>query len=89
MLQVQGLHLSAANGVFCWVPPGFAHGFYVLSDSAYVSYSVTFYRYPDSDRTLLWSDPILGIQWQLNGNIPILSEKDKQGTPFNSSAYYS
>jgi len=70
--------LSADNRQALWVPPGFAHGFLVLSDSADVLYKTTEYWYPEHDRTLLWSDPALGIRWPLDGP-PILAAKDAAG----------
>ena len=70
--------LSAENRQALWVPPGFAHGFLVLSDSADVLYKTTEYWYPEHDRTLLWSDPALGIHWPLDGP-PILAAKDAAG----------
>jgi dTDP-4-dehydrorhamnose 3,5-epimerase len=61
-----------------WIPKGFAHGFYTLSETAEVSYKVTEFYAPRDERVLLWSDPILAIRWPLLGE-PILSEKDKKG----------
>jgi dTDP-4-dehydrorhamnose 3,5-epimerase len=63
--------------VMLWVPPGFAHGFVVRSDKADVSYKTTDYYYKEHDRTLLWNDPDLNIDWDVKD--PILSEKDKRG----------
>ena len=72
-----GVSLSAENKQQVWVPKGFAHGFYVLSDWAEVVYKVTDYYAPEWERTLLWNDPALGIEWPLlNGQRPVLSEKD-------------
>jgi len=73
-----GFHLSAREQKMVWVPQGFAHGFYVLSETAEVSYKVTEFYAPEDERVLLWSDPILAIRWPLQGE-PILSEKDKKG----------
>jgi dTDP-4-dehydrorhamnose 3,5-epimerase len=64
-----------------WISKGFAHGFYVLSESADVAYKVTSFYAPDNERTLLWNDPDLGIRWPLRGE-PILSEKDRVGQLF-------
>ena len=61
-----------------WVPPGFAHGFLVLSESAEFLYKTTDYWFPEHERTLLWSDPALGIAWPLAG-APILAAKDAAG----------
>lgn len=75
-----GVLLSAANRTMLWVPPGFAHGFYTTSEWAEVVYKVTDYYAPEFDRCLLWSDPALGIDWPLvDGQLPILSDKDARG----------
>jgi dTDP-4-dehydrorhamnose 3,5-epimerase len=72
-----GERLSAENKQQMWIPIGFAHGFYVLSESAEVVYKTTDYYAPEWERSLLWSDPALGIEWPLlNGKPPVLSEKD-------------
>ena len=70
-----------------WVPAGFAHGFYVLSDKADVVYKITDYYYPEYDRTLLWNDPQLGIDWKIEKE-PIVSEKDKIGKTFEECEKY-
>jgi dTDP-4-dehydrorhamnose 3,5-epimerase len=78
--QWVGTALSSENRHQLWIPPGFAHGFYVLSEWAEVIYKVTDYYAPEWDRTLLWSDPAIGIQWPLiEGMLPVLSDKDAQG----------
>jgi dTDP-4-dehydrorhamnose 3,5-epimerase len=75
-----GVSLSAENKQQVWVPKGFAHGFYVLSDWAEVVYKVTDYYAPEWERTLKWNDSALGIKWPLlNGREPVLSEKDSHG----------
>jgi dTDP-4-dehydrorhamnose 3,5-epimerase len=75
-----GIHLSAENKYQVWVPPGFAHGFYVMSDWAEVVYKVTDYWAPEYERTLLWNDLQLNIAWPVApGEIPQLSAKDQQG----------
>ena len=63
-----------------WIPPGFAHGFSVLSDEAEIFYKVTDYYYPEHERTLLWSDISLVIDWEVDD--PILSDKDMNGSIF-------
>ncbi len=68
--------LSAENKRQFWVPPGFAHGFVVLSDTADFLYKTTDYYAPEYERSILWNDPELNINWQLSGE-PILSAKDK------------
>lgn len=75
-----GLYLSAKNKQQLWIPPGFAHGFYVTSVWAEVAYKVTDYYAPEWERSLLWNDPALGIDWPLvHGKPPILSAKDARG----------
>ena len=69
-----GVVLSAANKSQLWVPEGFAHGFLVLSSNAEVFYKTTDYWHPEHERSLLWSDPDLGIRWPMAG-IPILAPK--------------
>jgi dTDP-4-dehydrorhamnose 3,5-epimerase len=70
-----GLELSAENKKQLWVPPGFAHGFVVTSDSAEFLYKTTDYWYPEHERSLLWYDASVGIQWPLEGQ-PQLAAKD-------------
>jgi len=75
-----GVLLSAKNKKQLWIPPGFAHGFYVLSEWAEVVYKATDYYAPEWERSLLWNDPALGIEWPLlDGRPPVLSEKDSHG----------
>jgi len=71
--------LSAGNRDELWVPPGFAHGFVVLSETADFLYKTTDYWYPEHERTLLWNDPALGIAWPVDA--PILAPKDVAGVP--------
>jgi dTDP-4-dehydrorhamnose 3,5-epimerase len=72
--------LSAENRLQLWVPPGFAHGFYVLSEQAEVLYKTTDYYAPQFERTLLWNDPDVGIEWPISPHhLPFLSPKDAQG----------
>jgi dTDP-4-dehydrorhamnose 3,5-epimerase len=73
-----GERLSAQNHRMLWVPPGFAHGFAVLSDGAEFLYKATDYYAPDDERTLLWNDPALAIAWPLAG-APLLKPKDAAG----------
>jgi dTDP-4-dehydrorhamnose 3,5-epimerase len=75
-----GIELSAANRLQLWIPPGFAHGFLALSDSAECLYKTTDYWSPTQERTLLWNDPALAIAWPLTGE-PIVSAKDLAGVP--------
>jgi len=76
-----GALLSAANRRQLWIPPGFAHGFLALSDTAEVLYKITDAWYPEHERTLLWKDPTLAIAWPIDGE-PRLAAKDVQGRPF-------
>jgi dTDP-4-dehydrorhamnose 3,5-epimerase len=82
-----GVALSAANRRLLWVPPGFAHGFLALSDYAEFLYKTTDYWYPEHERTLLWSDPALGIDWPLSG-APVLTAKDAAGAPLAAADVY-
>lgn len=84
-----GQVLSAENRIQLWLPPGFAHGFYVLSDWAEVIYKATDYYAPEWDRTLLWCDQHLRIDWPLApDSVPELSAKDSQGKPFREAETY-
>ena len=73
--QWVGAHLSAENKLQMWVPEGFAHGFLVLSETPEFLYKATAYYAPEHERSLLWNDPVLGVQWPLNGE-PKLAGKD-------------
>lgn len=73
-----GVELSAENRRQLWVPPGFAHGFVVTSDNAECLYKTTEYWSPEHERSILWNDPALAIEWPLSGT-PMLSGKDSQG----------
>ena len=77
----EGFRLSAENRRMLWVPPGFGHGFLVLSDSADFLYKTTDYWAPEHERCLAWNDPEVGIDWPLAGRAPVLSAKDAQGLP--------
>jgi len=71
----EGVVLSAENKRQLWVPPGFAHGFLVTSDTAEFLYKTTDYYHPEFERSLLWNDPTVGIVWPLDG-APLLAAKD-------------
>ena len=73
----ESFKLSEQNKLQVWIPPGFAHGFLVLSDSADFEYKCTEYYHPEDEHCLMWNDPEVAIDWPIND--PILSEKDKQG----------
>jgi len=79
--QWVGVTLSAENNRQFWIPEGFAHGFVVTSSSAEFLYKTTDYWYPEYEKTILWNDPQLNIDWPL-GDAPIVSAKDQQGVPF-------
>ncbi|MFA6014546.1 MAG: dTDP-4-dehydrorhamnose 3,5-epimerase [Gallionellaceae bacterium] len=79
--QSVSVKLSAENKRMLWIPPGFAHGFVVLSEVAEFLYKTTDYYAPEHERAIQWNDPALGIDWQLKGAEPILSAKDKVGIP--------
>lgn len=80
--------LSAESHRQLWIPPGFAHGFLVTSDSADFLYKTTDYYAPEHERALLWNDPVLGINWPLQGE-PVLSAKDKVGVPLAQAETYA
>lgn len=70
-----------------WIPPHFAHGFLVLSDVAEVAYKATDYYAPQWERSLLWNDSHIGVEWPVTQDL-ILSEKDKNGCPFSEAEVY-
>jgi dTDP-4-dehydrorhamnose 3,5-epimerase len=83
-----GVHLSAANRRQMWVPPGFAHGFVVMSDMAECLCKATDYWYPEHERSLLWSDPDIGVDWPIEF-APILAAKDEAGRRLYEAEYYA
>jgi len=81
--------LTGENQRQLWIPPGFAHGFYVLSDSADLLYKCTEYYFPEGDRAIRWDDPELAIEWPLlNGCPPILSPKDAAAPLLRNATCY-
>lgn len=81
-----GQVLSANNKKQLWIPEGFAHGFYVMSETAELIYKCTDYYSPEYDRSLLWNDQEIGIDWPLiNGTEPLLSDKDKNAKAFREA----
>jgi len=78
--QWEGTELTEDNHRQLWVPPGFAHGFLVLSDSADFLYKTTDYYAPEHERCISWNDPAIGIEWPIEGD-PQLSAKDQHGLP--------
>lgn len=72
-----------------WVPPGFAHGFYVTSETADFQYKCSDYYAPEHEHCIRWDDPELGIDWPLSDNgAPLVSEKDRQGLAFAQAEYF-
>lgn len=83
--QWAGEYLSADNRRMLWIPPGFAHGFLVLSERVDFLYKCTDYYDPASECTLLWNDPTIGIEWPIPAGVePIVSEKDRKGLAWRS-----
>lgn len=80
--------LSAEDKRMAWIPPGFAHGFCVISESAEFLYKTTDYYSPAHERTLLWNDPQLAIPWPLTGE-PLLAAKDMAGTPLAAAETFA
>ena len=76
-----GVELTSQNRRQLWVPPGFAHGFYAISEMACVAYKVSDYYAPEWDRSIRWNDPNLGIEWPIGTEAPLVSPKDA-GAPF-------
>lgn len=74
----EAVRLSGENKRMVWIPPGFAHGFRVISEKAQVLYKATDYYAPEHERTLAWNDPDLKIDWEVEGE-PIVSAKDQRG----------
>ncbi|HSD38479.1 MAG TPA: dTDP-4-dehydrorhamnose 3,5-epimerase [Rhodocyclaceae bacterium] len=79
--QWEAVELSGENHRQFWVPPGFAHGFVVLSESADFLYKTTDYYAPEYERSLAWNDPTVGVDWRLGDITPLLSAKDLNGKP--------
>jgi dTDP-4-dehydrorhamnose 3,5-epimerase len=82
-----GFNLSAQNRRMAWIPPGFAHGFLVLSEHAEVLYKTTDYWAPQFERTIVWNDGSLGITWPIQGD-PQLSAKDIAGVTINEAEVF-
>jgi len=84
-----GVSLSAENKRMLWVPPGFAHGYYVVSDWAEFLYKTTDFYAPQFERTILWNDPQIGVHWPLvDGQPPLISAKDAAGLPLLQAQVY-
>lgn len=82
-----GAILSPAQQPMIWIPAGFAHGFLVLSEQAIVCYKTTDYYAPEHERTLAWNDRSVDVLWPLEGE-PLMSDKDRRGTPFAEAETY-
>ncbi|WP_110655864.1 dTDP-4-dehydrorhamnose 3,5-epimerase [Salinicola halimionae] len=87
--QWVGALLNEDNRQMLWVPPGFAHGFYVTSDIAEFQYKCTDYYAPGDEYSLHWNDPQLAIDWPLVGDKPMTSEKDEQGSSLADAATFA
>ncbi|MFH0352604.1 MAG: dTDP-4-dehydrorhamnose 3,5-epimerase [Chromatiales bacterium] len=83
-----GIELTEDNHRQVWIPPGFAHGFVVLTDSAEFLYKTSAYYAPEYERCILWNDPAIGIQWPLAGD-PLVSDKDKAGLPLHQAEVFA
>jgi len=81
------VRLSGEDRRMAWIPAGFAHGFHVVSDGAHVLYKSTEFYFPELERTILWNDPELKIDWDLDGE-PLLSEKDRRGVRFQEAEVF-
>ena len=85
-----GEYLTSENKRILWVPPGFAHGFYVISEIADICYKCTDYYYKEDERCIVWNDPELGIHWPLiEDSQPILSVNDSKGTLFKDAELFT
>ncbi len=84
-----GVVLSAENKRQLWIPEGFAHGFYVMSETAEFVYKCSNYYDTSEEQSILWNDPDLAIEWPItDGKEPLLSAKDKAGLPFKKARYF-
>ncbi len=84
-----GETLSAENKHQLWVPPGFGHGFFVLSETAAFEYNCTDFYAPEFDRSIRWNDPTIGVEWPLaSGDEPLLSDKDAVAPFLNDAEVY-
>jgi dTDP-4-dehydrorhamnose 3,5-epimerase len=83
-----GFVLSAQSKMQCWIPAGFAHGFLSLEDGTEFIYKCTDFYAPEHERTLLWNDPTIAIDWPLHGTAPILSGKDQAAEPLSEAEVF-
>lgn len=84
-----GVSLSEENKNMLWIPPGFAHGFYVTSETAEFVYKCTDFYAPEYERSIIWNDPDIGITWPQDQNAPLLSDKDRAGIPFAKAEVFA
>jgi dTDP-4-dehydrorhamnose 3,5-epimerase len=85
-----GVHLRAGDGLQLWIPPGFAHGFFVVSpDGAYLDYSLTAYYHPATERTIRWDDFTIAVDWPIGDRSPIVSDKDRLGVSFEEADLFA
>ncbi len=82
------VRLSDQDHAALWIPPGFAHGFAALSEIAVFTYKTTDFYAPEFERTIVWNDPELHIDWGVGPNVAIVSEKDRRGLPFSRAEVY-
>lgn len=85
--RAEAVRLSGENKRMLWIPPGFAHGFRVISEGAHVLYKATDFYFPEFEHTVAWNDPQLAIDWQLDGE-PTISAKDRAGLPLSQAEVY-
>jgi dTDP-4-dehydrorhamnose 3,5-epimerase len=83
------VELTEENGKMLWIPEGFGHAFLVLSDRAGFAYKVTGYYSPAGERTIVWNDPDLAIQWPINPELAILSDKDRKGAKLREAEVFA
>lgn len=83
-----GALLSADNKLQLWIPPGFAHGFVTLSDTAEFLYKTTDFYAPSAERAIIWNDPTIGVDWGYDGTL-VLSGKDQQALPLAQAEVFN
>lgn len=81
-----GVSLTAENHRQFWIPPGLAHGFLVTSESADFLHKTTDFYNPAAERCFAWNDPVIGVRWPLDGELPQLSERDRLAPPLKAAA---
>ena len=86
--QSFGCYLDDDNGMEIWIPPGFAHGFLVVSEVADVWYKTTEFYSPSHERCIRWDDEHLAINWPLSDGLPLVSDKDRAGSSFGAASFF-